>query len=247
MFLLRHLAAHVYGIKVFLLCVLLCLMGILLLSTAFAEQGRIQTPSPIQRRGQPLDPLTPEETALAAQVANSDPKVKEALGPGLQQLIRVEFLALKSPDYRDSVDPEQMNIGRHAAVLFYRYDVDLGIHVVVDLEQKSVGAITRMEGKVVPLAAAEVTAAFSLALRNEQVRALLGARASEFKVSGLVTRERPENRVEGLRVVSASPKDPCYRHRCVDLIFHQREGYISGTEVTVDLTAQIVRVERKVR
>ena len=225
--------SHSRHLRVFLVGPILCLMAILLLSTVLAHQTRMQKPSPVQQRMQPLDPLTPEEMELAARRASEDARVKAALGSGRQQLIRVEFLAFKGLDYRETRGPDQLKIGRHAAVVFYNYNDDVGIHVVVDLERESVVAITKMEGKVVPLAAAEVTDAFNLAMRNEQVQALLGARAGEFKVSGLVTRERPENRVEGLRVVSVSPKDPCYRHRCVDLIFHQREGYISGTEVTV--------------
>jgi hypothetical protein len=192
---------------------------------------------------QPLDPLTPDEVELAAQTASSDARVKEALGPGRQQLIRIEFLALKSLNYSEPKEPDQLKLGRHAAVIFYRYDQDLGIHIVVDLEQRSVGEITRMEGKVVPLAGAEVTEAFDLALRNERVKVLLGSQAGEFRVAGLPG-ERLANRVEGLRIVSGSPRDPCYRHRCLDLIFHRREGYIAGTQVTVDLTAQTVRVER---
>jgi hypothetical protein len=244
---LRRLAYYFYENKAFLHCAMLCLIGVLLLSPAFAEQTRSQGPSPVQQRVQPLDPLTPDEVALAAQVVSSDPRVKEALGRGRQQLIHVEFLALKTATYRETTEPEQLRIGRHAAVIYYRYDTDQGIHVVVDLERKSIVEITLLEGKTVPLAAAEVTEAVNLALRNERVRALLGSMADEFKVAGIATRERAENRVEGLRLVATSSEDPCYRHRCLDLIFRRREGYIAGTSVTVDLTAQTVRVERSAK
>jgi hypothetical protein len=50
-----------------------------------------------------------------------------------------------------------------------------------------------------------------------------------------------------LRVVATSRRDLCYRHRCVDLLFHNPQGYVAGTSVTVDLTTQIVRAERTVR
>lgn len=228
--------------RVLILAAGLSVTAVLLLSNALAEQTR--NPGAVQQRMQPLDPLTPEEIDLASQVASADARVKAALGVGPQQLIRVEFLALKSPAYRDASDPVQMKIGRHASVIFLRYDDNVGIHVVVDLEQKTAGEITKLDGRVVPLAAAEVTLAFNLALKNERVRGLLGPGAAEFRVAGASIRDRPENRVEGLRVVGTSPNDPCYRHRCLDLIFRQRQGYIAGTEVTVDLTAQTVRVER---
>lgn len=231
-----------------LLIVISALTAGLLLSTALAERTRSPEPSEVQQRRQPLDPLTPEEIELATRIANADPRVKEALGPGRRQLIVVQFLALKSSAYRDAREPEQMNIGRHAAVVFYRYDIDQGVHVIVDLEQQKVaGEITRMDGKGVPLGSDEVTEAFNLALRDGRVKALLGPQVNEFRVAGLSSGDRPENRVEGLRVVATSPSDPCYRHRCLDLLFRRREGYLRGTSVTVDLSVQTVRVERIVR
>lgn len=262
MFRLRRLAQQPYARKTLLLCAVPCLTVVLLLSSAVAdqtrgsrlspEQRRVQpSPSqeraqlpPGQRRVQPLDPLTPEETELAARIADSDSRVRESLGVGRVQLIAVEFLALKSPIYRETREPEQLNIGRHAAVVFYRYDSDEGVHVVVDLERRAVGEITRMEGRAVPLATAEVAEAFNLALRDERVRGLLGARAGEFRVAGV---ERAENRVEALRIVAPALKDPCHRHRCLALLFRRPEGYITGTSVTVDLTAQTVRAERTAR
>ncbi|HVS81457.1 MAG TPA: hypothetical protein VHE60_06965 [Pyrinomonadaceae bacterium] len=226
------------------LFVAFCLAVAPLVSTALAAP--IGLPF-AQQQTQPLDPLTREETELAMRIASSDARVKEALGAGRSQLIQVQFLALKPNVYPAGQEPEQMKIGRHAAVLFYRYDNDQGIHVIVDLEKRSAGEIARVEGRAVPLAFEEVTQAANLALRNERVRSLLGSRADDFRVANLAAGERPENRVEGLRVVATSPRDPCYRHRCIDLLFRQRDGYIAGTTVTVDLTSQAVRVERTVK
>lgn len=194
---------------------------------------------------QPLDPLTPKETELAAQVASDDRRVKEAIGGGRQRLVQVQFLALKPA--RVSADVERLQIGRHAAVLFYRYDGDQGIHVVVDLEKKTVVSVKKIEGRAVPLSTDEISEAFDLAARNERVRGLIGSRLSEFKVANLAAGERPQNRVEGLRIIATSPRDLCYRHRCINLLFHTRDGYIAGNSVTVDLTAQTVRAERTIR
>lgn len=194
---------------------------------------------------QPLDPLTPKETELAAQLASGDRRVKQAIGGGRQRLVQVQFLALKP--VRASTDVERLEIGRHAAVLFYQYDGDQGIHVVVDLEKRSVVSVKKIEGRAVPLSTEEISEAFALAARNERVRGLLGTRLSEFRVANLAEGERPDNRVEGLRVIATSSRDQCYRHRCVDLLFHTRDGYLAGNTVTVDLTAQTVRAERTVR
>jgi Cu2+-containing amine oxidase len=216
---------------------------IALLDTAFVPpaRGTLTTLQEVQA----LDPLTPQEIETAAEIASGDRNVKAALGTGRQRLVQVQFLALKRA--RMEGDIEHLRIGRHAAVLFYRYDGDQGIHVVVDLEKKTVVSVERIEGRAVPLSVDEITDAFGLAARDERVRALLGARLSDFKVANLAEGVRPENRVEGLRVVATSPRDPCYRRRCIDLLFRTREGYIAGTTVTVDLTTQTVRAERMAR
>jgi len=243
MFALHHLFNESHR-KKFILCAGLCLTAVLL---AGHLSGQTRNPAPSQQRVQALDPLTPEEIALASRIASSSPKVKEALGTGRQLLVEVSFLALKSADYAEPTEPEKMRIGRHAAVIFYRYDEDQGIHVVVDLEQKSVGQITRLQGTAVPLAYQEVVEAFNLAARNEQVRSLLGPRAAEFTVANPAVNERPSTRVEGLRIVGTDPEDRCFRHRCVSLLFRLPRGYIAGSSVTVDLTLQTVTVERKSR
>lgn len=203
--------------------------------------------APTQDRVLALDPLTPEEVELATQIANSDERVRAALGKTGAELINVQFLALKPAREEKRVDPERMRIGRHAAVIFYRSDIDQGVHVVVDLEKKAVAMISKIEGRSVPVGVQEVTRALNLALQHEAVKTLLGARVREFKVAALSDPDRPETRVEGLRVVAISPRDPCYRHRCINLLFRLPEGYLAGTAVTVDLTTQKVRVERTVK
>lgn len=238
---LRH---FIVNKRAFAFAVLCLASTSLLLTSSFASTCN-SSALHSQQELQPLDPLTREETELATRIASSDPRVKKALGAGRQQLIQVQFYALKPAEM--SRDDERLQIGRHAAVLFYRYVGDQGIHVVVDLQKRSVGEITRIEGKAVPLGTEEVTEAFNLAARDERVRSLLGSRLNEYRVANLAEGERPESRVEGLRVVATSLRDPCYRHRCVDLLFHDREGYVAGTSVTVDLTAQTVRAERTVR
>ena len=199
----------------------------------------------VQQRVQPLDPLTPAEIELAKQLANADRRVKAALGSGRQRLIQVDFFAMKPAD--TSTAPQRMQMGRHARVLFYRYEGDRGIDVVVDLERRTVASVTQIEGVAVPLAADEIADAFNVAIRNEGVRSLLGPRLNEFRVAGLTTGVQPETRVEGLRVIATEPRDPCYRRRCVYLMFRDQGRYLAGTKVTVNLTAQTTRVERTAR
>jgi hypothetical protein len=51
--------------------------------------------------------------------------------------------------------------------------------------------------------------------------------------------------VQGLRVLGAEEKDPCWSHRCVRLLFRDGDVYRSEPIVVVDLTAQKVVVERR--
>jgi hypothetical protein len=211
-----------------------------------------QQPRPTSRPGGqvparplPLDPLTAEEKAEAIRVASSDSRVKETLGRGRSTTINAEFLALKSDSATGASDAP---VGRHAAVIFYRYDDDKGVRAVVDLTRRAVSELSVMDGASVPLAIDEVVQASSLALRNEQVRSALGSSAQTFRVqTSLSGSEPPQNRVEGLRMVALSPNDPCYKQRCVSLLFRQGRSYIVGLSVVVNLTRQDVTVERKPR
>jgi hypothetical protein len=229
-------------VRVLFLYASLSITTLLLLSIGLAERPR--GPGFLLPQTRPLDPLTPEEKELAARIASTDTRVKKELGSGRQQLIQVQFLALKAgSDTKALEEQEPLKPGRYAAVLFYRYDTDQAIHVVVDVSERSVANITRLEGRAVPLAPEEVARAFALALLNSQVRALLGPQANELRVAGLSRGAGPQNRVEGLRVIATSTRDPCYRHRCVELHFRKRDGYVPGISVTVDLSAQKVKIQ----
>lgn len=224
----------------------LTIAGIAVLAPALVpitEAFAITSPPINPQRVQPLDPLTSEEIEVAKQVATTDQRVRAVLGSGRHRLIHVQFIAMKGAD--TAGDPERLQMGRNARVLFYRYNDDQGFDVVVDLQRRAVASVTRIEGIAVPLGRDEVVEAFDIAARNEQVRSLLGTRLSEFRVAS--TGERPETRVEGLRVLATRPRDPCYRRRCVQLLFRDRGRYIVGTRVNVNLTAQTVRVERTIQ
>jgi hypothetical protein len=196
----------------------------------------------------PLDPLTPDEIALAERVANSDPRVRQELGSGRSQLIRVQFLAPKGFESNGTtaITPPAKT-ARLASVLFYRYDTDQGISAVVDLTAGTVNDVTVLDGRGVPLAQIEVTQAFALALLDRRVKALLGPHASEFENASAANSGTGQNRVEGHRVLATWPRDPCFKHRCIELQFRGQQGYVTGTSVTVDLSARKVRLKRTIR
>ena len=197
----------------------------------------------VQQQVQPLDPLYLQRDRSGKARRQRRPKGKSCA--------RIRTPAIDSGGTFSAMTlatarghPQRLQIGRHARVLFYRYDRDQGVNVVVNLQRRAVVSVTRMDGVAVPLGAEEVSEAFNIAIRNERVRALLGPRLNEFRVADLAKGQRPESRVEGLRVIATSPRDPCYRRRCIYLLFRDRESYLAGTKVTVNLTAQTTRVER---
>jgi hypothetical protein len=235
------------------LLALLCLIFLLLLPSVSALKRRSLAGArpPTQQRVLPLDPLTPEERSLAASVANGDAAVRRALGAGRNRLISVEFVTPKPPESAEpqtGPSPVVPPLARQAEVVFYRYEDDQGVRALVDLERRAVIDVSPIEGRSVPLAVEEVDEAFTHASQNSEVRGLLGPRASQYRVArGPWRGDDQELRVEALRVVATSPTDPCYRHRCLVLIFRQGRYYVSGTDVTVDLTSRAVRVRRRAR
>jgi Cu2+-containing amine oxidase len=198
---------------------------------ALAQAPPPKPPRKPPRQPLPLDPLTAEELKIAERVAREEPRVTEAIGPGRYKLIYVEFLALKPEDPKQTVEAPgvPIQIGRHAEVLFYRYDGDVGIRAVVDLVQQAVRDVTRVDGQAVPVTEEEVTEAGELALHDSTVFQRLGEARREYKI-------------EGMRILATRENDPCYRHRCVDLLFRRGAQYLVAFPVTVDLTSRDVRV-----
>jgi len=116
--------------------------------------------------------------------------------------------------------------------------------VLVNLQQRSVQEALAINGDAVPLVAEEVNQAVSLALQNRTLINLLGPNYQQYRVATENSPEGEPNRVEALRLFASSPNDPCYRRRCVSLLFRQGDTFLTGTEVIVDLTTQRVRVEQ---
>lgn len=215
---------------------LAALLGLAVVVPATLAQAPTPSPRPPgkpPRQPLPLDPLTAAERQTAERVARAEARVTEGLGPGRYKLIYVEFLALKPEDPKQAVEGPgaPIQIGRHAEVLFYRYDGDLGVRVVVDLAQEVVRDVSRVDGQAVPVSEEEVAEAGELALHDEAVFQRLGP-------------ERREYKIEGMRILATRESDPCYRHRCLDLLFRRGPHYLVSFPVTVDLTSRDVRVER---
>jgi hypothetical protein len=191
-------------------------------------------------RTRPLDPLTPGELTRADSIVRSDGRVREFLAGGRSRLIAIQFIAVKLP--RDPATPDGVQQRRTAHALLYRYDKNQGMQALVDIGKGAVIDIAPVPGESVPINKEEVAEAARLALADPRVARLFGERIPAFKVAtGSPTRdEANEPRIEGLRTVGATPKDPCYRRRCVLLFFHVNDHYVQMNRVYVELISQRV-------
>lgn len=187
----------------------------------------------------PLDPLTPQERAVADSAATSDPRVREFIGAGRSRQIHLDFISAKSGARGEDVPPT-----RHAEVLFYNYDRDLGVLALVDLSRRRVVDVARVPGKSVPINSDEVADAARLALADPRVARLFGGQMPSFRVATKAAsrEELGTPRIEGLRLVGGAANDPCTRHRCVMLFFRVDNRYVQMNRVAVDLTAQQVLI-----
>jgi hypothetical protein len=172
---------------------------------------------------------------IAQRVARADGRVRELLGQKRSVIGATYFLALK-PDTVDVArdrqrDPEPI---RAAMVLFYVYDGDYGVRGLVDLRRSTVLKVDRLNDEPVPFAEEEIAAAQRLALREPRLREALGAAPGEA-------------RVEYLGVSATDERDPCFRHRCVQLLFRRGRAFLMRPIVIVDLTNQTVRLEEPPR
>jgi hypothetical protein len=187
----------------------------------------------------PSDPLTAEETQKLVRTATEFAQSRDALARGSFALVGTEVVDQKpSAERPTEVTPEEA--GRFGSVLFFRYDKNEGVRVLVDLARNAGVEVTRIPARAVPIGREEVERAARFALADAAVARFLGGDASRFRVSEPGAEQ--ENGIEGLRVTGASREDPCTTHRCVELFFRTGGYYVAGQRVVVDLTANTVRV-----
>lgn len=190
-----------------------------------------------------LDPLTPEEHAAAERIARNDAKVKQLLGEGAVRLVSITPVIIKRGDPPEKIDVHQ----REVEVVLFRPEGEVGARVFVNLRQNSVANLQRLESRQVPFTVDDLNDAFQLAMRDPEVERTLGPEAKSFRVREATAEPGAaplENEVTGLPVRSSDPKDPCYRHRCMELLFRHGTDFLSMS-VEVDLTVKHATLRRQ--
>jgi hypothetical protein len=224
----------------------LCSLGLGTITTGAA--GRAQTDQANRQeaaayeRGA-LDPLTTEEQAMAERIARADGKVKQLLGERGVRLVSAVPVIVKRGDSPEKIDVHQ----REVEVVLFRPEGEVGARVIINLRQRAAADVQRLEASQIPFTRDDLNDAFQLALRDPAVQQKLGPEAQSFRVQGEGREPAAapaENEVTGLPMRSLDPKDPCSKHRCLQLLFRRGADYLS-LAVNVDLTAKHVSVERE--
>lgn len=216
---------------------------------AAAVPGAAQTERPQEtaayERGErgALDPLTPEEQEAAERIARSDARVKQTLGESGVRLVSAVPVIIKRGESPEKIDVHQ----RTVEVVLFRPEGEVGARVVVNLRQKESASFQRLESRQVPFTSDDLNDAFQIALRTPEVLKALGPEAQSFRPQSQKPQPEtaaPENEVSGLPVRSSDPKDPCYRHRCMQLLFRHGTDFLSMS-VDVDITAKRATLVRR--
>lgn len=229
---------------------LLCSGSCILVSLVVPRHTPALTPHPQQAepekaRGLPLDPLSEQEKHEAEQVALADPRVQELLGKSRRQTVSVTPIAIKpsQEEIRAAAGGRSIPMGRLAVVVFLRYDGETGVRAVVDLGRRTVTQVARLSSDQVPMTAEDLVEAWQLARRDEEVRRALGPEIERYQVERIPPKPNeapPGFVVRALRVRGTEEKDPCFRHRCLQLFFARGNEYLTKPTVIVDLSAQKV-------
>ena len=136
----------------------------------------------------PGDPLTPEEARTIVRVATEYARAK---GFGADLVLVAVDLAGDKPEGTHAVEITPEVAGRRGEVLFFGYEKNEGVRVVVDLARNDAVNIARIPAQAVPIGREEVERAAKLALADAEVARILGGNAARFQVADSDPSGRP--------------------------------------------------------
>ena len=171
----------------------------------------------------PRTTLSPAERARAVQIASP-------------QQPALSVFSLSSQDRARTVISNVQAVGagktdkQLALVTIYQYQGNITLNRVVDLGSNQIVSEERIPNGAAPLAAVEVEYARSLALANDRVIQLVAPFHDTAKLEFLLTTTMDQN-------------SPWFGKRTVSAVIRTPRGYVSGPQITVNLTDGRVNVE----
>jgi len=245
----RFIRFGVFATNVRPRCLVLALMLNIAAMRVLEAQAQTQTaggpnsPTPAEASQRlPLDPLVPQEKAIAERIARTDKRVMELVGEAGVRVVSVELLALKPESLATAQE-----MPRRAEVMLFQPEREVGAKIAVNLQRGTVEQVERLSSREVPMTQQDLSDAFQLALGEPELQKILPelpsyhvqtANESQVLVAA-------QNMVTGLPIRGTKPNDPCTKHRCMQLFFKRGRDYLSEASVIVDLSAKHVYVERK--
>lgn len=167
--------------------------------------------------------LTEAEKLLAVQLSDQAITARDLRNGSPLYLVETELVIEKAEI--------EGNAGRRLArTTHYRYDGDLSIFTMIDLNAQSARRMDVVPHHPVPFSHEEYEAAAGLAMADRRVRSLLGERLTQVQVEGLAMR-------------TSDPNDRYFGHRVLRLMFKLDHDYLTRPIALVDLTTQTVVVD----
>ena len=115
---------------------------------------------------------------------------------------------------------------------------------MVSLPSYRILAVQRLSPRDVPFVREDADQALALAKADPKVRRAVGDTLERFEILNSGEEREVPFAAQALPLRSTSPKDPCSKDRCLDLLFRTPRGYLP-LRVGVDLTTRTVTLERK--
>ncbi len=169
-------------------------------------------------------PLTNDEKTTAVALAEDALRYAHLFSERRMYLTSAEII-------RDNVLEMRGSFQRRVMLTYYRYEGDLSIHILIDLNRKRVLEVKQLPHFVAPISTQEMELAKQMALSHPQV-------------SAAVEPYRDRLVIEALTLRATLPRDPLFQHRVVHLLFRSGSTYLMRqSRILVDLTSEKVIIE----
>jgi hypothetical protein len=172
--------------------------------------------------------LTPVEEQLAARIAGASGAIEEpsALHPNSSSRGAANRTVVSR------VEAVRSDSGRLAVVTTYTYEGNVTTNQLVDLDTNTVVSTRTSTDIGTPVGAVETDYARSLLLADARIKQLIAPFQGNVDIGFIPT-------------VITDPSDPLYGRRIVRAVINTPQGFVTGVQVSVNLTDASVTVQQQ--